>query len=142
MIDKVNNYLYIYLLCIILIMSLLTFFWLQPCRKIYDYKCDIYSNSWGIHKNMITASWEICVNLIIPMWITELCIIDLIVCIVILTSQFHHQIEWKMYGKIAMQLLFVSVLFIINNVLFIVLKIMRRLVNFIIAIYDHDLFCW
>jgi hypothetical protein len=46
---------------------------------------------------MIAASWEIDADLIIFTSLIELDIIDLIVCIIIMTSRFHHQIEWKMY---------------------------------------------
>jgi hypothetical protein len=51
--DKVNNYLYIYLLYTILIMSLLNFLMLWPCQKIYDYKWVIY----GVGHKVFISIW-------------------------------------------------------------------------------------
>jgi hypothetical protein len=93
-----------------------------PCENIFDYMLVVCGYPLCYYNNSLVAIWDVVVNHIIPAIVIILCSATLLGRILYEKKHMHQPIRWRRHRKMTIQLLSISILYLILDIPAILLK--------------------
>jgi len=101
-------FLSLYCLCYSLVVIIF-----PPCENIFDYTLVVCGYPLCYYENTLVGLWDVIVNHIIPTFVIILCSITLLGRILYQKNRARQLIRWRKHRKMAIQLLSISILYLI-----------------------------